>query len=508
VTRNNRDASALTAIQLRDYSGVDASSASLQTMKRELIRSLETFLGPDGVLSSREDLLLYEYDGSVEMARPECVVFPGTTEDVVRIVELANRYQTPLVGRGAGTGLSGGALARHGGIIVVFTRMNRILGIDAENRRAIVQPGVVNMDLTRAVEHAGLHYAPDPSSQKACTIGGNVSENAGGPHTLAYGVTTNHVLGLQLVLPTGKVVRIGSSALDAAGYDLTGLFVGSEGTLALVTEIIVKLTPLPEAVKTLLAVFDALDDATETVADITSRGITPAACEMMDGWTLRAVEDYVHAGFPLDSAAVLLIDVDGLREAVEEHAQSVAEVCRSHNARDVRVAKDAKERDLLWKGRKNAFGAIGRICPTYYVQDGVIPRTKLPATLRRINEIGKKNGFEIGNIFHAGDGNLHPIILFDARKPGEFERVVSTATEIIQFCIEMGGAITGEHGVGMEKDHLMPLLFTEAELGLMRRVRDAFNPVGILNPGKIFPTGKGCGETRVRPLPLAGSMAG
>src|ERR1700733_3830946 len=465
-------------------------------MNRDLIRSLEQLLGNDGVLSSREDLLLYEYDGSVEVARPECVVFPGSTEEVVPIVELSNRHKVPLVGRGAGTGLSGGALARHGGILVVFSRMNQILGIDIENR-----------DLTRAVEHAGLHYAPDPSSQKACTIGGNVAENAGGPHTLAYGVTTNHVLGLKLVLPTGEAVQIGSSALDPAGYDLTGLFVGSEGTLALVTEITVKLTPLPETVKTLLVVFDTIDDANETVVDITSRGITPAACEMMDGWTLRAVEAYVHAGFPLDSAAVLLLEVDGLREAVEEQAESVAEVCRLHHAREVRVARDAQERDLLWKGRKNAFGAIGRICPTYYVQDGVIPRTKLPATLRRITEIGRKNGFEIGNIFHAGDGNLHPIILFDARNEDEFKRVVTTAGEIIRFCIEMGGAITGEHGVGMEKDHLMPLLFSEVELDLMRGVRDAFNPKGFLNPGKIFPTSKGCGEIRVRPLPLAGAMA-
>ncbi|HEY4740822.1 MAG TPA: FAD-linked oxidase C-terminal domain-containing protein [Candidatus Acidoferrales bacterium] len=476
-------------------------------MNRDLIRSLEQLLGNDGVLSSREDLLLYEYDGSVEVARPECVVFPRSTEAVVQIVALSNRHEVPLVGRGAGTGLSGGALARHGGILVVFSRMNQILGIDIENRRAIVQPGVVNLDLTRAVEHAGLHYAPDPSSQKACTIGGNVAENAGGPHTLAYGVTTNHVLGLKLVLPTGEAVQIGSSALDPAGYDLTGLFVGSEGTLALVTEITVKLTPLPETIKTLLAVFDTIDDATETVVDITSRGITPAACEMMDGWTLRAVEAYVHAGFPLDSAAVLLLEVDGLREAVEEQAESVAEVCRLHHAREVRVARDAQERDLLWKGRKNAFGAIGRICPTYYVQDGVIPRTKLPATLRRITEIGRKNGFEIGNIFHAGDGNLHPIILFDARNEDEFKRVVTTAGEIIRFCIEMGGAITGEHGVGMEKDHLMPLLFSEVELDLMRGVRDAFNPKGFLNPGKIFPTSKGCGEIRVRPLPLAGAMA-
>ncbi len=476
-------------------------------INRELVRGLERLLGRDRALSSPEDLVLYEYDGSVEIARPQCVVFPRTTEDVVGIVRLANQYKTPMVGRGAGTGLSGGALAREGGVMLVFSQMNRILEIDYENRRAVVQPGVVNAELSRVVAHAGLHFAPDPSSQKACTIGGNVSENSGGPHTLAYGVTTNHVLGMKLVMPTGEIVSIGGKAVDSPGYDLPGIFVGSEGTFALVTEITVKLTPLPEAVKTLLAIFDSVDDTTETVADFTARGITPAACEMLDGWTLRAVEAYVHAGFPLDCAAVLLLEVDGLRESVEAQAEDMAEICAAHHARDVRVARDAAERDLLWKGRKNAFGAVGRICPTYYVQDGVIPRSKLPATLRRINEIGARNGFEIGNIFHAGDGNLHPLIMFDARDAEQFKRVVSTADEIIQYCIEVGGAITGEHGVGMEKDRLMPLLFSEAELGLMRSLRDVFNPTGLLNPGKIFPTGKGCGETRIRPLPVAGSVS-
>ncbi|HXT73760.1 MAG TPA: FAD-linked oxidase C-terminal domain-containing protein [Candidatus Angelobacter sp.] len=477
-------------------------------MDRHLLSELEQFLGKDCVLSRPEDLLLYEYDGSVEVARPQCIVFPRTAADVVRIVGLANRYKIPIVGRGAGTGLSGGALAREGGIIVSFARMNRILEIDAENQRAVVQPGVVNSDLNAAVASAGLHFAPDPSSQKACTIGGNVSENAGGPHTLAYGVTTNHILGLEMVMPTGELARIGGKAVDAPGYDLCGLFVGSEGTLALVTEVTVRLTRLPEAVKTLLAIYDRVDGATETVVEITGRGITPAACEMLDGWTLRAVEAWVHAGFPLDSAAVLLIEVDGLREAVEQHAKDISEVCKMHGAREVRVARDAAERDLLWKGRKNAFGAVGRLSPTYYVQDGVIPRTKLPQTLREIERIGKENGFEIGNIFHAGDGNLHPIILFDAREPKQFERAVSTADAIIRFCIEMGGAITGEHGVGMEKDRLMPLLFSEADLALMRKVRDAFNPARLLNPGKIFPTGKGCGEVRIRPMPQRGSGVG
>jgi glycolate oxidase len=472
-------------------------------MDLRLLNDLKRLLGPDSVLYKPEDLVLYEYDGSIEVARPNCVVFPRTTADVVGVVNLAKRYETPLVGRGAGTGLSGGALARQGGIITAFSHMNRILEIDLENQRATVQPGVVNADLSIAVAPRGLHYAPDPSSQKACTIGGNVSENSGGPHTLAYGVTTNHVLGLEIVLPTGELVRLGSPALDPPGYDLTGLFVGSEGTLGLVTEVTVKLTRLPEAIKTLLAVFETVDDATETVVDITARGITPAACEMFDSWTLRAVEAYVHAGYPVDCAAVLLIDVDGLRESAETQAEDVAEVCRVHHARQVRVARDASERDLLWKGRKNAFGAIGQISPTYYTQDGVIPRTKLSVTLRRIDEIGKKYGFEIGNIFHAGDGNLHPLIPFDARKEGQLQNAVRAADEIIELCISLGGAITGEHGVGMEKDRLMPLLFSEAELDLMRSVRDAFNPAGLLNPGKIFPTTKGCGEIYVRPSPSA-----
>jgi glycolate oxidase len=441
------------------------------------------------------------------VARPNCVVFPRTAEHVVGIVRLAKRYNIPLVGRGAGTGLSGGAIARHGGIITSFARMNRILEVDAENQRARVQPGVVNSDLSLAVEHLGLHFAPDPSSQKACTIGGNVSENSGGPHTLAYGVTTNHVLSLEVVLPSGDLVQLGSSALDAPGYDLTGLFVGSEGTFALVTEITVKLTRLPEATKTLLAIYESVDDATETVVEITARGITPAACEMMDGWTIHAVEDYVHAGFPLDAAAVLLIEVDGLREAAEYEAAEVADVCRLHRAREVRVARDARERDLLWKGRKNAFGAVGRLSPTYYTQDGVIPRTKLPATLRRVDEIGKKYGFAIGNIFHAGDGNLHPIILFDARDPRQFRDVIAASDEIIQFCIEVGGSITGEHGVGMEKDRLMPLLFSEVDLDLMRRVRDVFNPEGLLNPAKILPSPKGCGEIHVRPAATTVGLA-
>ncbi len=476
-------------------------------MDSRLLHDLTKLLGPRGILHQPEDLLLYEYDGSVEVARPDCVVFPRATADVVEIVRLANRHKVPLVGRGTGTGLSGGAIARHGGIVVSFARMKSIIGVDAENQRATVQPGVVNADLSVAVEHLGLHFAPDPSSQKACTIGGNVSENAGGPHTLAYGVTTNHVTGLEIVLPDdGRVVRIGGKTAEPLGYDLTGLMVGSEGTLAIVTEITVRLSRKPEAVKTLLAVYDAVDDATESVVEITRRGITPAACEMLDGWTLRTVEDFVHAGFPRDCAAVLLLEVEGLAEAAEEQAAEISEVCRAHGAREVRLARDARERDLLWKGRKNAFGAIGRLSPSYYVLDGVIPRTRLPATLRRIEEIGRAYGFRIGNIFHAGDGNLHPLILFDPRNAGEFERVVAAAREIIQYCIAMGGALTGEHGVGMEKNELMPLMFTPEDLALMARVRDAFNPDALLNPQKILPLGKGCGELRVLPQTAASAL--
>jgi glycolate oxidase len=474
-------------------------------MTASLLRDLNSLLGPGNVLHQKEDLVLYEYDGSVEKGRPDVVVFPRTTEEVSRIVKLAAEHQVPIVGRGAGTGLSGGALARGGGVMIVFARMNRILEIDVENQRAVVQPGVVNLDITRAVEKAGLYFAPDPSSQKSCTIGGNVAENAGGPHTLAYGVTVNHIAALQLVLPGGEVVRVGSKHGDASGYDLCGLFVGSEGTLALVTEITVKLARKPEAVKTLLAIFDTVDDASLTVAEITARGITPAACEMVDGWTLRVIEDYAHAGFPRDSAAVLLLEVEGLREAVETQAEAIVEVCRTHCARDVRVAKDDCERELLWKGRKNAFGALGRVAPSNYVLDGVIPRSKLPQALQHIQGIGKKYGFAIGNIFHAGDGNLHPIVLYDPRDAKAFENALAAAEEIIRYCVDLGGVLTGEHGVGMEKNELMTLMFAEADFDLMRRVHDVFNPDSSLNPGKIFPLSKGCGEIRVKAKDTMGS---
>jgi glycolate oxidase len=429
------------------------------------------------------------------------VVFPRKETDVVQLVRLANQFEVPIIGRGAGTGLSGGALTPHGGLLVVFSRMKHILEIDLENLRAVVEPGVVNLDLTHAVEDRGYYFAPDPSSQKACTIGGNVAENAGGPHTLAYGVTTNHILGLNLVLPTGELVTVGGKVFEPPGYDLTGVLVGSEGTLGLITKITVRLLRLPEAVETLLGIFDTLDDATETVAELTARGITPSACEMFDQFCLRVVEEAMHAGFPLDAAAVLLIEIEGLREEVERQAEQAHEVCRTHHAREVRRAASQEERERFWQARKNAFGAMGRLSPNYYVQDGVVPRSKLPKTLRTVISIGARHGFQVGNIFHAGDGNLHPMILFDARDREQFARVVACSNEMMEYCVREGGSITGEHGVGMEKRDLMPLLFTDDDLEAMAKVRNVFNPVGRLNPGKLFPSSKSCGEIRVQPLP-------
>jgi glycolate oxidase len=457
---------------------------------------LAHLLSPRGYLDRPEDLALYEYDGGVDKHRPDLVVFPRSTEDVVAIVRAAAEFQVPFVGRGAGTGLSGGAIPREGGITVAFARMNRILEIDLENERAVVQPGVVNLDITLAVQGSGYFYAPDPSSQRACTIGGNVAENAGGPHTLAYGVTTNHVLGLEVVLPDGSVVLTGGLAPDLPGYDLTGLLTGSEGTMALVTKIGVRLMRKPELVKTCLAIYESNEDAGRTVAEITARAITPVAVEMLDGVMLRMVEEATHAGYPMDAAAVLLIELEGIREAVEAQVEQVREACMVAGAREFRVARTAEERDLLWKGRKNAFGAVGRVSPTYYVQDGVVPRTKIAPTLRFIGEVAERYGLTISNIFHAGDGNMHPIILFNPRKEGDLEKARSAGEEILRFCIEAGGSITGEHGVGMEKNELMARQFSEETLELMGRLKLVFDPDARLNPGKVLPTGRGCLEIR------------
>jgi len=457
-------------------------------------RKLKRIVGNDEVLDRSEDLMLYEYDGSLARGAPKYVVFPQTTQQVSEIVKLVQREGLAIVPRGAGTGLSGGSIARAGGIILGFARMNRILDIDLPNLRATVQPGVVNLDLSNALAPHGFYFAPDPSSQKACTIGGNVAENSGGPHTLAYGVTVNHVTGIEVVLPDGRIVQLGGTAASSVGYDLTGFFVGSEGTLGIATAITVKIMRLPESVATLLAIYDDIESAGSTVVALTSAGITPAALEMLDGWTLRAVEASVHAGYPLDSAAVLLIELEGLGEAVEEQAELVSDLCRKCRAREVRRARDDNERQLLWKGRKTAFGAVGRISPSYYVQDGVIPRTRVPETLRKIDEISRKYSLTIGNIFHAGDGNLHPLILFDARDPEQTQRTLDAGREILEFCIGIGGSITGEHGVGMEKQDLMCTLFSDSELEIMRRLRNCFNPDSLLNPQKMLPSPRTCRE--------------
>ena len=460
-----------------------------------VVEQLRKIAGRDAVLDRPEDLMLYEYDAGVRKCTPAAVVFPQNTEHVAQIMRLANLAEFPLVARGAGTGLSGGAIAPEGGVVVAFARMNRILEVDADNMRAVVQPGVVNQQLSDNVAHLGLYFAPDPSSQKACTIGGNVAENSGGPHTLMYGVTVNHVTGLTVVLPSGEVVRFGGKAAESNGYDLTGFLVGSEGTVGIVTEITVRLLRRPERVATLLGIFETIDDGAKTVSAITAAGITPAALEMLDGWTLRAVEAACHAGYPLDAGAVLLIELEGLAEQVEEQAEAVREVCLQQRAREVRRAKDENERALLWKGRKNAFAAMGRLAPSYYSQDGVVPRTKIPAVLEFIGGVSKKYGLRIGNIFHAGDGNLHPLILFDPRDPRQLELVQAAGAEILEWCVSAGGSITGEHGVGLEKRNLMPLLFTNDDLDVMLSLRNAFNAAGVLNPGKLFPTTRMCRET-------------
>jgi glycolate oxidase len=462
----------------------------------EVRAKLREIVGESGLLERPQELALYEYDGSVDKSRPEVVVFPKSTQQVSSIVKLAAEHRIPLVGRGAGTGLSGGAIPRVGGIMVGFARMNRILDIDIPNERATVEPGVVNLDISAAVAPFGYFYAPDPSSQRACTIGGNVAENAGGPHTLAYGVTTNHILGLEYVLPDGTVH---TTSADAPGYDLIGLLTGSEGTMALTTKIIVRLMRQPERVKTILAICNDPDDAANTVAEITARAITPVAVEMLDGEMLRMVEDATHAGYPKDAAAVLLIELEGLVEAVEEQTEQIRAACEKCGVREVRVARTAEERDLLWKGRKNAFGAVGRVSPSYYVQDGVVPRTQIAPTLRRIAEVSAKYGLGISNIFHAGDGNMHPIILFNSHVKGELEKAKAAGEEILAWCIGAGGTITGEHGVGMEKNEMMSQLFSPESLDCMLRLKLLFDPENRLNPGKVLPTGCGCMEIRQPP---------
>ncbi len=476
--------------------------------KPKIVKQLESIVGKENVLYRKEDIIVYEQDAFVMSALPDFVVFPSKASDVSDIVKLANKENIPIVPRGAGTGISGGAIPVSGGIMVSLTRMNRILDIDLKNHLAVVEPGVVNLELTRAVAPYGFFYAPDPSSQMVCTIGGNVAENAGGIHCVAYGATTNHIMGLEVVLPDGEIMGIGGKSLDTPLYDLVGVIVGSEGTLGIVTKITLRLMRRPEAVGTMVAIFDSIDDAGQTVADIIENGIIPAALEMMDRLSIRAVEEAFHAGYPMDAEAVLLIELEGLRETLQRSFPLIRDLCIKNRARDVRIAETEKERQLLWKGRKSVAGAVGKIRPNQYTQDGVVPRPMLPDVLRKVIEIGKKRSLLIANIAHAGDGNLHPLILFDPREPGELERVIEAGGEILKLCVEAGGTITGEHGIGIEKNKYMSWLFTEDDIKAMERIKDTFDPRGLFNPGKVFPTPKGCRELRVRPVGAASGEKG
>jgi glycolate oxidase len=474
--------------------GTVQAGISGEATKSTLVEELERALGSDAVLWRPYDLMLYEYDGSIDKARAQAVVFPTSAQDVSAVVKLCNARGVPYTARGAGTGLSGGALPSRGGVLISFARMNRILELDLENLRAVVEPGLVNLRLSQAVAHEKLLYVPDPSSQKACTIGGNVGENSGGPHTLRYGVTTNHTLGLEYVLPDGEIVEVGSKALDAPGYDLTGLYVGSEGTLGIATKVICRLVPMAEAVKTLLVVFPTVAAASTAVSGIIGRRIIPAALEMMDNLCIQAVESRAKVGFPLDAEAVLIVEVEGLAEEIETMAEEIDAVCRGYDALDIRIAKDEAERARVWAARKGAFGAIGAITPDYYTVDGVVPRSKLPEVLAEIGEIAKRSGQRIANVFHAGDGNLHPLVLFDADVPGETERTVEAGADIMRLCAEAGGSLSGEHGIGMEKKDLMPLIFSEDDVAIMLRIKAALDPAGTCNPDKVFPTPGRCLE--------------
>jgi glycolate oxidase len=471
---------------------------AVKVAESALVEELRALLPSEQVLWRDYDLMLYEYDGSIDKHRPAVVVFPLSTQEVSAVVKACNRHSVPYTARGAGTGLSGGAIPARGGVLISLARMTRILEIDPANMRAVVEPGVVNLRLGQATAAYGLTYVPDPSSQKACTIGGNVGENSGGPHTLRYGVTTNHTLGLEVVLPNGDIVQLGGSALDTPGYDLVGLLVGSEGTLGIVTRIWTRLVPVGETVKTILAVFGSMEDASSAVAGMIARRIVPAAIEMMDNLTIRAIESRSKAGYPVDAEGVVLIEVDGLREQVEAEAAAVTEVCRENGALNVRLAKDEAERAALWAGRKGAFAAIGRLTPDYYTVDGVVPRTRLPATLARIEEISRESGFRIANVFHAGDGNLHPLILWDSDIPGAEEKVIDAGAEIMRLCAVAGGSLSGEHGIGLEKKDLMPLIFSQDDVRQMQSIKDAIDPEGLCNPGKMFPTAGRCLELFAR----------
>lgn len=463
------------------------------------MQAIQCIVGESNILSDPARTRAYNCDAyTAEKAEPSAVVFPQTTEQVRLLVEYFHQHGIAFLARGAGTGLSGGATPTRNEVIVSMAKMDKLLAVDYENHRAVVQPGYVNLHLTQAVSSGNLYYAPDPSSQSVCTIGGNVAENSGGSHCLKYGVTTNHVVAVKLVLPTGRVVEIGESFGDPIGYDLVGLIVGSEGTLGIVTEITVKLLKKPESVKTLLAYFDRVDDASDTVSALIRHGIIPAACEMMDQLTLQAVDKSVyHVGYPPDIEAVLLIEVDGVSASVDVVAQDVIAICQSHHVRTVQLAKTNAERNLWWQSRKMAFPAIGRISNDYLVQDGVIPRSRLTEVLDRIAVLSREFGLRVANVFHAGDGNLHPLICYDARNADELQRALGLGRKILELCVDVGGSITGEHGVGVEKVNQMTYMFSEADLEAQSRLREVFDPKGLCNAGKVLPAPQGCLDQKV-----------
>ncbi len=460
----------------------------------QVIDKLKAAIGESQVLTERDELVVYEADAlTIIKQLPGAVLLPKNTAEVATVVRILGEAHIPFTARGAGTGLTGSALAMNQGVIIETARLNRILQIDYENRLAVVEPGVINIHLSQATSPAGFHYAPDPSSQMACTLGGNVAQNSGGPHCLKYGATVNHILALEVVLPSGEIINIGSPTAETPGYDLVGVFVGSEGTCGIATKVTLKLTRLPQGVKTLLAEFMTITDASRTVSEIIAAGILPAALEMIDRATIVAVENSIFAGgFPTDVAALLIIEVDGLQVGIEESANEAVAISLRNNARAVRVAKDDAERLKLWGARKRAFGAMGRIKADLMVQDAVIPRSKLPEVLDEIYHIAAKHGLNIANVFHAGDGNLHPNISYDGRNPDEAARVKQAGKEIMQLCVDAGGSITGEHGIGIDKIDYIGLIFTDADLERMLAVKNVFNPTGLCNPGKMIPATKTC----------------
>jgi glycolate oxidase len=477
------------------------SISSATPVKSPLVADLTRVVGSENVIHHRDELVVYECDGyTIEKNVPDVVVFPTSTEHVIAIVKLCKQYDVPFVPRGAGTSLAGGTLAVGGGVMVCLTRMKRILEINTRDRYAVVEPGVVNVWLTRTLAGSGFHYAPDPSSQTSCTIGGNVATNSGGPHTLKYGVTVNHVLGVELVMPDGSVAQTGGTTEDNPGYDLTGLVVGNEGTFGITTKITVGLTRDPEAGRTFLGVFETVDAATETVSGIIAAGIVPAALEMLDNLMIQAVEQAFRFGFPTDAGAGLIIEIDGLEAGLDREANAIAQIVQARGgvlkkAIPWRTRKEP-EYVAIWKSRKSAFGAIGRLSTAFCTQDGVVPRTKLPHILRTITKIGERYDLRIANVFHAGDGNIHPILLFDDRDPAQVERVLHASHEILDECIAVGGSVTGEHGIGVEKMSFMPKLFTPQDLATMVALRGVFNPEGRCSPEKMLPSGAGCIERK------------